>query len=747
MSKLELWAGPECTVNRVGDAWRDQLEETGFAQRLDDIDRIASLGVRRMRLPLIWERCATGTPGAFDWAWSDARVARMRACGLDGIAGLVHHGSGPATTHLLAANFAPGLALYAGAVARRYPELAAYTPVNEPTTTARFSGLYGAWYPHARDDAGFVRALLNQQWATVLAMRAIRQVNPAAQLVQTDDLGFTHATPALQYQASFENERRWLGFDLLCGRVDAAHPLWNYLRRHGATEKELFAFVEAPCPPDINGINCYVTSQRFLDDRLAHYPTSAHGGNAIHRYVDVETVRVHGDLLDDVAVRLKETWDRYQRPVALTEAHLGCTREEQLRWLKQAWDGAQALRATGVDVRAVTAWAAFGTVDWNSLVTQSAGHYEPGLWDMRSPTPRPTALAHLARQLASGSTARHAVAGGRGWWQRPIRHCHPTHGASQHLAPRGPPLLIAGAHGTLGRAFAHLCHLRGLPFHLLTRAEADIADARAVDAVIARCKPWAFVNAAGFVRVDEAQTQPRQWRDNVLGPATLARACAHHGVKLLTFSSDQVFDGAKDGAYVEGDAVNPLNAYGEAKAQAEERVLKHDPAALVVRTAAFFGPWDGHNFLCSGLQALREGRRWRAACDQVVSPTYVCDLVMASLDLLIDDERGLWHLANQGSASWSDFAVMAARQCHLDTALIDAVAGAALGQVALRPRRVVLGSERGTVMPTLVNALSRYLVDREADVLPLAEADSNTNRDSDSDSDADIDTEPLRRVA
>ena len=725
MSKLELWAGPECTVNRVGNAWRDQLAETGFAQRLDDIDRIASLGIKCMRMPLLWERCATGTPAVFDWRWSDARIERLRACNLTCVAGLVHHGSGPPTTHLLDPGFAPALARYAGAVARRYPHLDAYTPVNEPTTTARFSGLYGDWYPHGRDDESFVRALLNQQRATVLAMQAIRGVNSAARLVQTDDLGYTHATPNLQYQADFENQRRWLGFDLLCGRVGPQHPLWSYLCRHGATEEELTEFVDAPCPPDITGINYYVTSQRFLDDRLAHYPAQTHGGNGRHRYVDVETVRVHGELLDGVGVRLKEAFERYRRPVALTEAHIGCTREEQLRWLKQAWDAANSLRSAGTDVRAVTAWAAFGTMDWDSLVTHAKGRYEPGLWDVRSPDPRPTALAHLARQLATGSAAHHPVAAGHGWWQRPIRHLYPAHGPAVHLPLCGPPLLVAGASGTLGRAFAHLCHMRGLPCQLLARADLDIADADAVEAAIGRWKPWAVVNAAGFVRVDDAQTQPRQWRENVLGPANLARSCAWRGVKLLTFSSDQVFDGRMDRPYVEGDTPNPLNAYGEAKAHAEQRVLQHDPAALVVRTAAFFGPWDRHNFLTVGLRALNQGRRWPAASDQVVSPTYVRDLVMCALDLLIDGESGIWHLANQGFASWADLAVMAARRCDLDATLIDAVAGHELGQVALRPPRVVLGSERGTIMPTLDDALDRYLVERGADVLPQAERESD----------------------
>ncbi|WP_425258894.1 sugar nucleotide-binding protein [Rubrivivax sp. RP6-9] len=722
MSALELWAGPECTVNRVGDVWRDQLEETGFAGRLDDIDRIASLGIRRMRLPLLWERCATADAAVYDWRWTDARIERLQVCRMDCVAGLVHHGSGPAGTHLLDPGFAAGLAAYAGAVARRYPQLQAYTPVNEPMTTARFSGLYGAWYPHRRDDRSFVRALLNQLRATVLAMRAIRAVNPAAQLVQTDDLGYTHATTGLQYQADFENHRRWLGFDLLCGRVDRAHPLWRYLRRHGAGEDELFEFVDGPCPPELIGINHYVTSQRFLDDRLDLHPTEVHGGNGRHRYVDVETVRVRGDLLDGVALRLQEAWQRYRRPLALTEAHLGCTREEQLRWLQQTWDAAQSLRNTGVDVRAVTAWAAFGTVDWNTLVTQKRGHYEPGLWDVRGTTPRPTALAHLARQLAQGSAARHPVADGHGWWQRSIRHVHPAFGAPRHLPMRGPPMLIAGARGALGQAFAHLCHLRGLPCRLLSRADLDIADEGAVETLVAHQQPWAFVNAAGFVRVDEAQTQPRQWRENVLGPAALARVCARHGVKLMSFSSDLVFDGTKDAAYVESDGVNPLNAYGEAKAHAERSVLHHDPAALVVRTAAFFGPWDRNNFLTQGLCALAEGQSWPAVADQVVSPTYLRDLVMNSLDLLIDGESGVWHLANQGSASWYELALCAARLCQLDTGLIEPVEGHALGQVALRPRQAALVSERGTVMPTLDDALLRYVTERGADVLPRAEA-------------------------
>ena len=218
----------ECTVNRVGDTYADQLERSGHAIRSKDLERLAALGVRTIRYPVLWERTAPQALDILDWSWADERMNSLRRLGLMPIVGLVHHGSGPAYTSLLDPEFPEKLAAYAGAVARRYPWASAYTPVNEPLTTARFSCLYGHWYPHERDALPFARALLIQCRATILAMRAIRTVNPTAHLIQTEDLGKTFSTPTLTYQAEFENERRWLTFDLLCGRVTAGSPMWDY---------------------------------------------------------------------------------------------------------------------------------------------------------------------------------------------------------------------------------------------------------------------------------------------------------------------------------------------------------------------------------------------------------------------------------------------------------------------------------------------------------------------------------------
>lgn len=718
-SPLELWAGVECTVNRVGNAYFDQLEMSGHAYRADDLDLFASLGVRAMRYPVLWERVAPHGLDTADWRWSDARLARLRRLGIRPIVGLVHHGSGPRATNLMDPEFPALLAEYARAVAERYPWVEEYTPVNEPLTTARFSGLYGFWYPHASDGLSFARALLNQCRAVVLAMREIRKVNPKASLIQTEDLSKVFSTPRLAYQAEHENERRWLSYDLLCGRVDKEHPMWGYLRWVGMAEDVLARMRDECCPPDIIGINHYLTSERFLDERLERYPAHTHGGNGRQRYADLEAVRVCEDGLAGPRALLAETWERYRLPVAVTEAHLGCTREEQLRWFHEVWQSAESLRQEGADVRAVTAWALLGAHNWNTLVTWDDGHYEPGVYDVREGRPRPTALARLLREVAKGQTPTHPVLAAPGWWRRPTRLLYPPvrragrrtgdWTMSEPIHSDARPILITGATGTLGRAFARICALRGLPHRLLSRRAMDIADPASVEAALQAHRPWAVTNAAGYVRVDDAEREPERCRrENTVGPALLAAACAEREVALLTFSSDLVFDGSRNDPYVESHAVAPLNVYGVTKAEAEAQVSNLHPRALTVRTSAFFGPWDEYNFITVALNTLAADRPFVAADDAFVSPTYVPDLVSASLDLLIDEERGIWHLANAGAVTWAELARLAAEMAGLNADLIEPRPTSELGLIARRPRYSVLGSERGRLLPSLEQGLERY---------------------------------------
>ncbi|MFN2646378.1 MAG: sugar nucleotide-binding protein [Burkholderiales bacterium] len=718
MSAMELWGGIECTVNRVGERYFNQLERNGHATRDGDLERIAALGVKKLRYPVLWERTAPDGLAHADWRWADERLARIRSLGMVPIAGLVHHGSGPEHTSLVSPCFAPKLAEYARAVAERYPWLEFYTPVNEPLTTARFSGLYGLWYPHGRDPAVFRAALFNECRAVAAAMREIRRVNPHAKLVQTDDLGKYYSTELLTYYAQSANELRWLGWDLLFGRVTREHPLWSWLTGPcGADPAELEAFAGDPCPPDIVGANYYVTSERYVDERLERFPERYHGGDARHRFADIETARVLSHPTGGLRSLLLEAWQRYGAPLAVTEVQLDATREDQIRWYAEMWQAALAAREAGADVRALTAWALFGSYDWNCLVTECRGYYEPGAFDVRGGTPRPTAVARVLEALGRGEKPGHPVLAGPGWWEREGRHyCAPVtlpgFAAAARKTADMAPLLVTGATGTLGSAFARVCERRGLACRLLTRRELDIGEPRSVESALERHRPWAIINAAGYVRVDEAEhDRERCFRENTLGAENLARGCARHGVPLLTFSTDLVFDGAKRVPYEEHDAPCPINVYGKSKAQAEMRVLSRHPSSLVVRTSAFFGPWDAFNFVTVALKALAAGYEFPAPDDIVVSPTYVPDLVNACLDLLIDGESGVWHLSNGEPLTWAAFAARAAERAGIAPQRLVACTSASLGYIAPRPAYSALGTRRAALMPSLDDALGRYVAD------------------------------------
>lgn len=418
---LELWGGVECSTVRIGDHWRDQVNETGHGRRaVADIALIAALGLRMVRYPALWERL-TGDPAG--WEWQDQQFAALQRHGIGIIAGLVHHGSGPPGTSLLDPSFGAKLAVHARQAAQRYPFVAAWTPINEPLTTARFGCLYGHWHPHAHDGGAFLRAVANQCHAALLAMRAIRAMSPGARFVHTEDVGRTFATAPVAEQAHHENERRWLSLDLLCGRVGRDHGWRSVLERHGVPAMHLDQLATGEAAPDLIGINYYATSDRYLDHRLALYPKALHGGNGRLAYADTEALRAN--LPTGVTgwhARLGEVWERYRRPMAVTEAHLGCEdRTESVRWLLSAWDAAQALRGQGADIRAVTAWALFGLMDWDSMLTKHRHHYEPGVLDASVDPPQPTPLAAAVSDLAKQGRHWHPELDKPGWWLRDDR--------------------------------------------------------------------------------------------------------------------------------------------------------------------------------------------------------------------------------------------------------------------------------------------------------------------------------------
>ncbi|MCW1912954.1 sugar nucleotide-binding protein [Luteolibacter sp. GHJ8] len=684
---LELWGGVECTLNRVGDQYHSQLAWSGHLRRIGDLDLFAELRMTSIRYPVLWEMLSP-TKGTINWQWADQRLDRLRALGIRPIIGLVHHGAGPRHASVETPLFAPCLAEYAGAVARRFPWVDAYTPVNEPLTTARFSGLYRLWHPHGGDQRTFLRVLLHECKGTILAMRAIRAINPGATLIQPDDLGRIFGTAEMAAEIEFQNHRRWLGWDLLCGRVDARHPLWRYLLANGATERELDWFSSNRCPPDVIGINHYPTSDRYLDHKVGNYPGLTLTRDTPTLHADLEAVRVRTSPPGGFYARLTEAWERYKIPLAITECHLGCTREEQVRWFAESWDAAERARADSVQIGAVTAWALLGSHNWNSLVTRDTGYYEPGAFDVRGSVPRPTAVAAVLRSLGSSQELPHPLLAQPGWWHRPDRFRvegvadTDIHGLNRRIPQeRAAPLLIIGGSSSLGSSFILACKNRGLDF----KAPGKM-NPHALHKFIHDGKPWAVVNAGDA--------------GDPLFSLSLAEACRDAGSTFLCFSSAEVFDGKGKKLYLESDPTIPNNAYGRSMAAMEDGVLKIIPKALIIRSGPCFREGESRSIMAKTLGSLRVGRKVVCRAGDIVSPTYVPDLVEAALDVLIDGAAGIWHLANSGQRTWLQATREVAQLCGFSPPLE--------GLDDYSARFSALGTEKGQILPSFEDAILRY---------------------------------------
>jgi dTDP-4-dehydrorhamnose reductase len=665
---MELWGGHECTLNRTGDRYLDQSVLSGHDQRLSDLSLFAELGLKALRYPVLWEKLGPGRDAPPDFTLSDARLGEIRRLGMRPIAGLCHHGGGPRWTNMLDdEGFARGLAAYARACAERYPWIGDWTPVNEPLTTARFSALYGVWHPHARSQAEFWRALLNEVDAVRLSMAEIRRVVPDARLVQTEDVGFCHATAPLRAQAAFENERRWATWDLLCGRVVPGHPLWERISAWGL-EARLHAIADAPCPPDIIGVNHYLTSERLLDDRLGLYPPHCIGGDGTGPYANVEAVRTVTDGTLGIGTILEEAWTRYRRPIVVTECHNGCTREEQARWFDETWRTAQAVRDLGADIRAVTVWALLGAYDWDTLLTNHSGRYETGVFDLSiDGTPRPTAMVPLLKALARGEDPDLPFLAGRGWWRRPERFYRKVDALPPSpqrrvkvpaRAGRAPPLLIIGRGAERIGALARACDRRDLAWTGVEPAHGEDDLAPRAEAAIAAHRPWAVVVVAARSAGEE-----------------LVRLARSHGLRRAVWS--------------------------DATAQAPE------PGELVARSGASVSEAELAVFMEAASASLRVGESFQAASNRMAAPIYLPDAADAVLDLMEDGAAGEVALVGAEPSSWAELALVVAAEAGFDPALVEPVAIGGIRSLA-GPGEPLTGAAKA--LPALPDAVRRRMV-------------------------------------
>jgi dTDP-4-dehydrorhamnose reductase len=276
-------------------------------------------------------------------------------------------------------------------------------------------------------------------------------------------------------------------------------------------------------------------------------------------------------------------------------------------------------------------------------------------------------------------------------------------------------VLVAGAGGQLGRAMADQL---GAKHEVVayTRADLDLTDAADVHrAVLALC-PDVIVNCAAYTDVDGAEKDPAAaLSTNAWGVRALARVASDLDATLVHYSTDFVFDGTGDHPYLESDAPNPKSTYAMSKLLGEWFALE-TPKHYVLRVESLFGGEPAHSSIDRIAQRLRAGDEVRAFLDRTVSPSFVDDVVSATMTAL---ERqipyGVYHCVNSGHTTWVGLARAVAALIGQGEGAIVPIRMADANLIASRPLRAALSNEKlaaaGVPMPTWQDALRRYLVD------------------------------------
>jgi dTDP-4-dehydrorhamnose reductase len=264
-------------------------------------------------------------------------------------------------------------------------------------------------------------------------------------------------------------------------------------------------------------------------------------------------------------------------------------------------------------------------------------------------------------------------------------------------------ILVVGGTGLVGNALLRAWRARGedvsaATYHCHPSAsflQLDMQDESAVRALIGRLRPSLVAVPAANPYVDDCERRPAETRKvNVDGTLNVARACREAGARMIFFSSDYVFDGAK-GGYTEEDPVSPLNEYGRQKAETERGVLAVDARNLVIRTSGAYGwQWEPKNFVLQIRAGLSEGRELRVADDVVYNPTYVEDLAEITSSLAAAGAAGVVQVVGANALSRSEFALRAARAFGLSEGLIRPVPSSSLPSPTRRPKNSSLRTDR-----------------------------------------------------
>jgi dTDP-4-dehydrorhamnose reductase len=252
-------------------------------------------------------------------------------------------------------------------------------------------------------------------------------------------------------------------------------------------------------------------------------------------------------------------------------------------------------------------------------------------------------------------------------------------------------IVVTGVTGQLGHAFRR--RLGDDDAVYLDRSMCDLADPASIAGVIEPLGPSTVINCAAYTAVDAAESEPDVADAvNARSVGELAAICSRIGARFVTFSTDYVFDGTKEGPYVESDRTMPINVYGATKRRGEQLALEALPSSLIIRTSWVMSGTH-RSFASVMLERIAAGTV-SVVADQHGHPTFADDLVAGTLAAMDTGAGGILHVTNEGVASWFDIAVEIARIAGLDESRVAPCGTEDYRTPARRPRNSVLDSER-----------------------------------------------------
>ena len=234
-------------------------------------------------------------------------------------------------------------------------------------------------------------------------------------------------------------------------------------------------------------------------------------------------------------------------------------------------------------------------------------------------------------------------------------------------------ILVFGKDGQLGKAFKKLfdsMHVQDMRIQYVGRDSCDLSSPAAISKLLMQFEPDLIINAAAYTAVDKAEKEVEMaFAINAKAPELMARYAVEHGSTLLHYSTDYVFDGAKERPYIETDLRNPLGVYGKSKAAGEEAIEALFTKSTQGQYAIFRTSWvygDGDNFILTVMHLAKEREELKVIADQYGAPTSAKWLVQVSLNFVLDQHlnlrkftSGVYHAVPAGETTWHGLAILA----------------------------------------------------------------------------------------